>query len=816
MPHMKKQENKIRFYERRTSWKVVVINVFVIFSCAALLYYIYNLRNSIKNQRVNIDKQDRALALSSELTQSVHKAQTAANFFAYSDDKQYFDEFNSLVEAIYCISDSIIQNDTSEITLRHLVEIQNLIEKKGQLSYVMSQHFYYNPLAEIDAALEGYTPPTPTAPTYSAGTSENTVVQKPKEKKGFWKRLSEVFHPEEDSIVQVTTHRIDTVFSKSVDSTPYLVNDLRSLSDKAKGEYMTKVKEYEAKTSELILADNQLSEQIAAILLRLNKNIIDSTVHEIENSEALIDQKTRMSFMIGGVAMLLIILFAILILSDVSKIYRARRAAEEAKKKTEEIMNSRHKLLLSVSHDIKTPLTSIIGNVELMHNDDNEKEVTSIQQSADHILNLLTNLLDFSSLEQGKLKVDKSLFNINKLCSETAAMFEPIAQKKNLHFNYSSSIEDRLSAFSDSLKIKQIASNLISNSIKYTLEGEVSFKVSIENDKLVMDITDTGVGIPAEKINDIFTPFVRIETYNTFAEGSGYGLTVVKGLVDLLEGDIQVESEVGNGTHFCVHIPIEYELKDDADESQVAEKHPKNILIIDDDDTLLSVTDNMLRRLGHHAIACRSKADIESALENLTQYDCVLTDREMGALSGNDILKRFKEKAPQLTVLLMTARSEYSQGIAQEEGFDGFLKKPFNLNDLEQIFGQGIDIEETNSPTSATPNNFAEDFPAFSEIMGNDSEAITAILKAFVASTAEDMMALNNHIEADDCTAAKNLCHKMLPMFKQLERDTAFLSKMNDLRSAGQSYPQWKDDALAFLQQADELMELLETKYGIS
>ena len=330
---------------------------------------------------------------------------------------------------------------------------------------------------------------------------------------------------------------------------------------------MTKVKEYEAKTSELILADNQLSEKIAAILLRLNKNIIDSTVHEIENSEALIDQKTRMSFMIGGVAMLLIILFAILILSDVSKIYRARRAAEEAKKKTEEIMNSRHKLLLSVSHDIKTPLTSIIGNVELMHNDDNEKEVTSIQQSADHILNLLTNLLDFSSLEQGKLKVDKSLFNINKLCSETAAMFEPIAQQKNLHFNYSSSIEDRLSAFSDSLKIKQIASNLISNSIKYTLEGEVSFKVSIENDKLVMDITDTGVGIPAEKINDIFTPFVRIETYNTFAEGSGYGLTVVKGLVDLLEGDIQVESEVGNGTHFCVHIPVEYELKDDADES---------------------------------------------------------------------------------------------------------------------------------------------------------------------------------------------------------------------------------------------------------
>ena len=330
---------------------------------------------------------------------------------------------------------------------------------------------------------------------------------------------------------------------------------------------------------------------------------------------------------------------------------------------------------------------------------------------------------------------------------------------------------------------------------------------------LVFDITDTGVGIPEDKLEEVFKPFVRIETYNQFAEGSGYGMSVVKGLVDLLGGEIQIESEVGKGSHFEIRIPVGEVEPEIEEKNEVTEDNNKkfNILIIDDDNTLLSVIDTMLHRLGHQAIPCRSKSDIESALSQIDDYDYILTDREMGAVTGNDILHLFKEADPTKPVILMTARMEYTNEMAKEEGFDAFLQKPFNMKQLESLFGSAASSEEETEIVFP-------DFPNFSEMMGNDKEAMTDILNVFVQSTADDLVLMNTLIEKSDFVEMQNLCHKMLPMFTQLERDTTFLAKMNELRGKGKKekhYRKWKDDALAFMAQADELMDLLAEKYGI-
>ena len=406
--------------------------------------------------------------------------------------------------------------------------------------------------------------------------------------------------------------------------------------------------------------------------------------------------------------MVLIIIFIILILSDVNKGFRARKAAEqarneaeEARKKTEEIMENRHKMLLTVSHDIKTPLASILGNLELMDNTGNEKEASSIQQSADHILNLLSNLLEFSSLEQGMLQVDRHPFNISQLCDETASMFEPIAQKKNLIFDYQNDIKRTLYTNSDRLKIKQIISNLISNAIKYTIEGCIGFKASFENGDMVFRIEDTGIGIPQDKVEEIFKPFVRTDSGSKLSEGSGYGLSVVKGLTDLMGGSIDVQSKVGKGSQFTVRIPAEIEIVEDEHEGATAsdsglgkeaipEASEQHILIIDDDESLLTVISNMIGKLGHQVRICRSKNNLDLAMQQPETFDCVLTDREMGALSGNDILQLFKAATPDKPVYLMTARMDYDTVKAKEEGFDGFLQKPFNLKTLERLFGRHI------------------------------------------------------------------------------------------------------------------------------
>ena len=808
---------KNKRYERRTSWEVVITYLFVMALCAALFYYIFNLRNSIANQRSNIDSQHEALGWVNQFTKNVHGAQNAANLYAFTEQPRYRREFNKYKNEITAQTNALMSVEISEDNKQMITEINRLIKSKGKISNELSRQFHdFNPLAEFDRTIDDYIPPKPKEEIVVTTVSKDTAIRVPKtEKKGFWKRIGDAFSPSEleDSIVHISIERSDTlrIQQQHHDSLTILA-DLRVLSNKAKAEYWDKIKDYERKTQELVRADNLLSEQISSLLIRLNQEILDSTITEIEKSEALIQKNTQTSILIGAVTLLLIIIFIILIISDVNKGYRARKAAEEAKRKTEEIMESRHKLLLSVSHDIKAPLSSIMGHVELMDKTENEKEISSIQQSADHILNLLNNLLEYSSLEQGKLQVSKENFDIGQLCADIAEMFAPIARQKNLQFNFANSIESGTVINSDKLKISQILTNLISNGIKYTLEGSVTFKARMGRGLLVLDIIDTGFGIPEDQREEVFKPFVRIESYNQFAEGTGYGMTVVKGMVDLLDGEIHIESEVGKGSHFEVRLPVE--VVTDIEKSEANEKTEDkslHILIIDDDNTLLSVVGNMLQRLGHQAIPCRSKSDIESAVAQIADYDYILTDREMGALTGNDILHLFKDADATKPVILMTGRIEYTNEKAKEEGFDGFLQKPFNLKQLESLFGSvatNAAEEETAYP----------DFPTFSEMMGNDREAMTDILRVFVQSTADDLVTMNALLERSDFTEMQGLCHKMLPMFTQLGRDTTFLAKMNALRGKDETeadYPNWKDDAARFMAQTDELIDMLAEKYGI-
>ena len=804
----------------RTSWKVVITYLFVIALSAALFYYIFKLRKIIENQRSNIDTQHAALNWVNQFTQNVHGAQNAANLYAFTEQAKYKKEFNAYREVIKAQSDSLLLFEISQDNRKLVYDIEELLKSKARISNELSKQFHdFNPLAEFDRTIDNYIPPQPEEEIVITKVSKDTVLRVPKraEKPGFWQRVGRIFSPAEeqgDSLIHISIERIDTLHIKQQPQDSInILSDLRLLSEKAKNAYWKKIKQYGKKTQELVDADNRLSEQISNLLIRLNKEILDSTVNEIEKSEAIIQENTHYSILMGAVTLILIIIFIILIISDVNKGYRARRAAEDAKKKTEEIMESRHKLLLSVSHDIKAPLTSILGNVELMDKTGNEKEFSSIQQSANHILNLLNNLLEFSSLQQGKLQVSNETFDLRQLCDETAGMFEPIARHKNLQFNYEPSIEKGCMVFSDRLKLKQILSNIISNGIKYTLEGCVTFSTRMGRNLIVFDITDTGMGIPEDKLEEVFKPFVRIDTYNQFAEGSGYGMSVVKGLVDLLGGEIHIESEVGKGTHFEIRIPV---VNDDAqlevtnEETELGKKN-LNILVIDDDNTLLTVIGTMLHRLGHQAIPCRSKSDIEGAVSQIADYDYILTDREMGAVTGNDILHIFKDADPTKPVILMTGRIEYNTEKAKEEGFDGFLQKPFNLNQLENLFG--------SVATSESEEGVAfPEFPAFCETMGNDREAMTNILNVFVQSTANDMVSMNNLIEQSDFVEMQSLCHKMLPMFIQLERDTTFLSRMNAMRGKGEKeadYPNWKDDALQFMAQTDELMDLLAEKYNI-
>lgn len=787
--------------------------------CGGMIHYVVNAKKSIGNQRAIIKKNEEILSLTNELIEKINTAQSYANIYTLSGNTKHLENFKIITADINRLNDSITSICADDFNTKTLNDIIALLHKKEETIEAISEQLNtFNPYLEIYSIINTYQNSQANA-TVST-TTQDTIIYK-SEKKNFFRRLGEVFYPSNslDSIVLVSKTTVDTIL-KDNEETRSLLNELQLSTEKGRKKYLKQLETFERKYNNLTLHDQEITKEISDLLINLHKYTLNSVIKEIQKSEIIINRNINVSILIAGIALLTILTFIFFIFYDIKKVIIARKATEEAKKRTEEIMESRHKLLLSVSHDIKSPLSSILGYLELMGMDSHDKEekrkITSMKNSADHILSLLTNLLNFSKLDQGKESLITSEFNISELCDELCEMFAPLAKNKQLTFIYKKNIDNNVFVKSDALKIKQILSNILSNAIKYTINGKVNFIVSKDENSMTFNISDEGIGIPQDKLEEIFKPFSRIDNNESLIEGSGFGLFVVKGLIELLNGKINVCSEVGKGTSFTIRIPVEFierkEIKaENVDINQLKSGLKLNVLVIDDDKTLLTVIESMLNKLYIKCDKCQSSIEFDNVLKNINYYDLILTDREMGAFSGLDVLKKVKEINKDKKVVLMTARSEYNKDIATEKGFDDYLRKPFSIRELAALLDTNFNPETKNN------SRYQNDFPDLCSMFDNDDD-ITEILNTFVENTANNIVIFNEIINDDNFTEAVRLCHKMRPMFVQLNQNECadFLLKMDMLRGKDESsFPEWKEEAIEFMDKVDDLISYLYEKYGI-
>ena len=808
-----------RQYENRVKQNTIIIFLLAALLCGGMIYYIINAKQSISKQREIIRKNEEVLSLTNKLIEKINKAQSYANLYTLSGNNNHLNNFKIITAEIPKLNDSIISRCDEDFNTKTLNDIIVLLQKKEKnIEAISEQLNTFNPYLEIYSIINNYQHIQNN--TTVSKTIQDTIIYK-SEKKNFFKRLSEVFSPDNslDSIVLVSKTIIDTI-SENNDATALLLNELQISTEKGRKNYIKQIETFETKYNNLTLHDQEITKEISDLLINLHRYTLKAVIKEIQQSEIIINRNINFSILIAGIALLTILTFIFFIFYDIKKVIIARKATEEAKRRTEEIMKSRHKLLLSVSHDIKSPLSSILGYLELMGMDSDDKEekrvISSMKNSADHILSLLTNLLNFSRLDQGKESIIVSEFCISKLCDELNEMFLPLAKNKQLGFIYNKESQEEIFVKSDALKIKQILSNILSNAIKYTIQGNVCFNISKDENNMIFNISDEGIGIPQDKLDEIFKPFSRIDNNESLIEGNGFGLFVVKGLIDLLTGEISVNSEVGKGSTFTIRIPVEFvDGKDTKDESidikELKSGLNLNVLVIDDDKTLLTVIESMLNKLEISCVKCHSSLEFDEVLKNINSFDLILTDREMGAFSGLDVLKKAKEIAPEKKVVLMTARSEYNKDIAIEKGFDDYLKKPFSLNDLAILFNTNFDSEVNHN------SRYQNDFPDLCSMFDNDDD-ITEILNTFAESTANNIVAFNEIIDSDNFSDAVKLCHKMRPMFVQLNQNECadFLLKMDKLRDKDASlFPEWKEESIAFMNKVDEFLSYLSDKYDI-
>ena len=810
-----------KHYEGRIRWEAVIIYIIVIVLLTYMIYYVSNLKKSILNQRVAINHNEMVLNFTNDLIQNVNEAQAQAQLYTVSGKRANLRNFNKYLKNTIALKDSIVfYSDDDTENKKILNDIIGLLNRKEVIiKEITHQYDLFNPYDEISKIITDYRPQEKTTKIVAV-TKQDTIFRFA-DRQTFFQRLFNSDIPR-DSIILVTTTTYDTITEEVPENRIDLMEGIKIYTEKGKEEYLKRLKIIEHQYQSFIKSDQKISEEISNLLLALHKQTLTSVMNAIQKSESMIQKNLTYSMYGGAVALGCILLFILLISRDIKRVSRARRAMEEAQRRTEEIMESRHKLLLSVSHDIKAPLSSIIGYIELMEmekrNESDISRLNSMKVSSQHILSLLSNLLDFSSLEQGKQFIKRADFNAAELCDSLAEMFRPIAENKQLKFFYHKNISDDLYVNSDQLKIKQVVGNIISNALKYTIEGEVHFGVYFINNKLVFSVIDQGIGIPNDKIEEMFRPFSKAENNPGLAEGNGFGLFVVKGMLEILGGNIKVMSELEKGSHFEIRIPVkvvENKLleKDKNTDTQMVNTIKKlNILLVDDDNSLLSVIVAMLNKIGHNSDICRSYIEFNRYLNELDKYDLVITDREMGTFSGNDVLKSIKAVDPNKKTILMTARDEYSENYAMSEGFDGYLKKPFSIKELALLLNDNYTEEEGKNC------EYSADFPQLCEMFNNDSSAISEILQTFVNATADNLVVLNDAITEHDFEKARAVCHKMRPMFIQLEQASAqYLIDVDSRRGPdAKPLPDWETKGIEFMNQSDALLAMLADKYDIA
>lgn len=395
---------------------------------------------------------------------------------------------------------------------------------------------------------------------------------------------------------------------------------------------------------------------------------------------------------------------------------------EEKKKQAILASESKEKFLANMSHEIRTPINTVIGMNEMIlrenQNEEIEEYARNIQRASKMLLSLVNDILDFSKMEAGKLELVESPYQLASLLNDEIHVLEAKAEKKNLEVRLN--IEEDLPSVlqGDEVRIKQILTNLLTNSVKYTREGMITFSVqgewSIRGEfALKMSVADTGMGIKKEDIGKLFDSFTRLEEKkNRTIEGTGLGLNITKHLIDQMKGTIKVQSVYGKGSLFTVRIPQEvindeavgnlqkaYEKEiDEQEEYRESFRAPEaEILVVDDNEMNLAVVKGLLKGTGIQIDTVLSGTECLN-LCSRKKYDLILMDHMMPEPDGIETLHLLRGQKEGLNtetrVIALTANA--IAGVREEylrEGFTDYLSKPIEAEKLERLLKKQLPPE---------------------------------------------------------------------------------------------------------------------------
>lgn len=527
-----------------------------------------------------------------------------------------------------------------------------------------------------------------------------------------------------------------------------------------------------------------ISDQLRKVLHLIEREVIVYSIKNNNEKDKSLKRINEIVTIAAIIGLLLTVFFSILIANDFSKTQLYKKQLEVANFKTRNLLKSREQLISTVSHDLKTPLSTIAGYTELLDNSTLTTKqtyfTTNIKNSVDYISRLVKDLLDFSQIEAGKITIEAQPFCLKNTIETVSKNVQAVYSQKNIRLVLNIDEDLNNPILGDEFRLQQVLTNLIGNAYKFTTEGYINVSAELVNSKknVLLSINDSGIGIEEESQELIFEEFAQAnEAIEKTFGGTGLGLSISKKITTLLGGDLYLKESSSKGSCFQIKLPItfapDHQIIKETKILFVPEVQNKTIIVVDDDTDLLQLTTHVLKK--YYTVL--SFSDSSAAIKSIetTEFDLLITDIQMPEIDGfslvNAIKSNINNKYEGQPIIAMTGRTDLADSTYQKAGFTVVVNKPFTptilLQTIDAIFLQkAIPDQDKIANFKNAPLFSLESIGSF---LNNDKDEIRSVIESLFDTTKTNLIVLQENVAFSNFDMIKQVAHKMGPMFRQIE-----------------------------------------------
>jgi signal transduction histidine kinase/HPt (histidine-containing phosphotransfer) domain-containing protein/ActR/RegA family two-component response regulator len=734
--------------------KIGFLMILAVILLSATGYLSYrNLSSIVASIQVDL-KPDIRLSSIRDISMDLEKAQNSIRIYSNTHDTLNLRPYNTIISNIdnkvailhsECQGDSVLSLQTD--TIGRLIEKNIVIW--NQLLYLQNNYIVAENLKNLSVRLDS-----------------NTVEDSKTEK----------------NILK----RVFSLGNKNRLNEKEILSDLKQIE---KQDSITKAK-LTIRESRLAITSTEIKEQFYDLITKIENEIAQLVKTKAMAADDLAE-KTYIwlaMFSISGTLLAIVVMF--IIVRYVRKTYAYQVALQSSKDEVEKLARTKELFMANMSHEIRTPVTAISGFTEqLLHEPLDENTTRSlkiIKSSSDHLANIINDILDFSKLQNGRLSLEKVHFSILQIIEDVYALFERQSLRNNTRLSYIITQETPHYLLGDPYRLKQILFNLVSNSVKFTKNGEVQFSADCtkrESGKidLVIKVVDTGIGIEESKINYIFEDFTQEEMSTTRKYGgTGLGLSIVKKLIELHNGTIECISQKNHGTTITCNIPYligdKKQVRKEVEPPLYIPEEIRNmkILIVDDEEYNRLLFKTILERW---KVSYNEATNGMEALEILktNRFDLLFMDARMPGIDGlkatqfiRDEMKIMESEMPVICISAATVNEDWQK--YRKAGMNAFLPKPFTeemlLTTILSVSKEYTPVPETDHPKEEKPGVSGDEkinLQNLYHISGGDEKFVKQMLLSFIDSTNKGLNEIKSKVSSGQIDSIGELAHKMLP-----------------------------------------------------